>query len=190
MIIASQLRNGMGVKFEGRNYKVMAVDYHPGQGKMGGVAHVRLKDLSTGTIWEHSFRAELKLESLVLEKQILGFLYSDSEQSYFMNPQTYDQLGISNSLIGPPVRFLRPDMQVTVEFLEDVPVSVIFPDIVEVQITDTAPAVHQQQDGTWKPARLENGVEVLVPQFIKNGDTIRLDVHSGKYMDRIRGGQK
>ena len=64
MVTASQLRAGMAIKFEHQDYKVVAAEYHPGQGKMGGVAHVRLRNLTTGTFWEHSFRAELKLETL------------------------------------------------------------------------------------------------------------------------------
>jgi elongation factor P len=66
------------------------------------------------------------------------------------------------------------------------PVSVMLPDVLEVRILDTAPATHQQQDSTWKPAKIESGIEVMVPQFIKAGDTIRLDVANLRYMDRAK----
>jgi len=99
---------------------------------------------------------------------------------------TFDQVGIPNSVIGPQIRFLQSEMQLPVEFVEGVPVTVVFPDVVEMQVTETAPPVHGQQDNTWKPAHLPNGVEVLVPQFIKTGDVIRLDVASLRYVDRAK----
>ena len=153
---------------------------------MGGVAHVRLKNLSTGTFWEHSFRSELKLEVVPVERQSMEFLYSDADQSYFMDPDSFEQIGIEDSVIGPASKFLQPSMQLMVEFVEDRPISVVFPDIIETRVADTTPPVHQQQDDTWKPARLENGIEVMVPQFIKNGDLIRLEVETLRYVDRAK----
>lgn len=186
MVLASQLRAGMAVRHEGQAFKVLIAEYHPGQGKMGGVTHTRLKNLGTGTIWEHSFRADLKFEDLAVEKQSMDFLYSDAGQCWFMNPETFEQVGIAESLIGQQARFLRPEMRIPVESVEGTPVSVVFPEIIEVRIADTAPPVHQQQDSTLKPAKLENGVQIMVPQFIKTGDMIRLDVAGLKYVDRVR----
>jgi elongation factor P len=190
MVTASQMRPGMAVRYEGQTYKVLIAEYHPGQGKMGGVTHARLKNLSTGTLCEHSFRSDLKLEELAVEKQPMDFLYADADESCFMNPDTYEQVVIPNSIIGPQARFLLPEMRVAVEFIEGQPVSVLFPDILEVRVADTPPPVHQQQESVWKPARLDNGVEVMVPQFIKVGDTIRLDVTNLKYIDRAKGTAK
>jgi elongation factor P len=186
MILASQLRSGMAVRFEGHTYKVLVADYHPGQGKMGGVTHARLRNLDTGTQWEHSFRAELKLDDLPLEKKPVEFLYQDGDDCNFMDTATCEQFSLTAGVVGPQARFLIPEMVVAVEFLEDRPVSVSFPGMMEVKIADTAPPIHAQQDSTWKPARLENGVEVMVPQFIKTGDAIRLDLDSLKYMDRVK----
>ncbi|HSB15942.1 MAG TPA: elongation factor P [Bryobacteraceae bacterium] len=190
MVTASQLRAGMAVRYEGQAYKVLIADYHPGQGKMGGATHARLRNLSTGTLWEHSFRSDLKLEDLPVEKQSMEYLYNDADACYFMNPETFEQVPIPVAIIGPQARFLRPEMLVPVEFIEGQPVSVLFPDIIEVRIADTAPPVHAQQDSTWKPSVLENGVEIMVPQFIKVGDLIRLDVENLKYIDRAKGGGK
>jgi elongation factor P len=186
MVTAQQLRPGMAIRFEGVNYKVMSCEYHPGQGKMGGVAHTRLKNLATGTFREHSFRAELKLDTLPVEKQSLEFIYSDAGQCYFMNPETFEQIGVDEAAVGAASRFLQPGMQLPVEFIEGQPVSVAFPDIVEMRIAETAPPAHGQQDNTWKSARLDNGVTILVPQFIKNGDMIRIDIESMKYIDRAK----
>jgi elongation factor P len=180
----------MAVRYEGQIYKVLVADYHPGQGKMGGTTHARLKNLATGTLWEHSFRSDLKLEDLPVEKQEMEFLYTDADACYFMNPETFEQVAVPLKVIGAQARFLRPEMRLQVEFVEGQPVSVLFPDIIEVRIADTAPPTHAQQDSTWKEAVLDNGVQIMVPQFIKTGDVIRLDVENLKYVDRAKGAGK
>jgi elongation factor P len=190
MVTASQLRAGMAVRYEGQIYKVLAADYHPGQGKMGGVSHARLQNLSTGSLWEHSFRADLKLEELSVERQPMDFLYADADECNFMNPDTFEQVSMPAAVVGPQARFLLPEMRVTIELVEGRPVSVLFPDILEVRVVDTAPPVHQQQESVRKPARLDNGAEIMVPQFIKVGDLIRLDVAHLKYIDRAKGATK
>ncbi len=190
MLAASQLRPGMVIRYENQAFRVISCDYHAGQGKMGGVAHVRLKNLFTGTFWEHSFRSDLKLEVLEVERHNLEFLYSDADQYYFMNPESFDQIGIPAALIGSVGRFLRPQMQLPVEFVDGKPVSVVFPDIVELKVENTAPPAHQQQDNTWKIAEMENGLKIMVPQFIKTGDMIRIDVEKLRYVDRARAGSR
>ena len=186
MIIASQIRAGMAIRYQNQPYRVIAADYHPGQGKMAGVNHLRLKNLATGTFWEQSLRAELRVEELPVERQTLEFLYSDEHTCFFMNPQSYEQVEVSSAIIGEQAKFLDPGMQVPVEFVEGQSVSVVFPGFLEVKIADTAPASHGQVDSTWKPARLANGVEVMVPPFVKTGDTIRLSLSDMKYMDRAK----
>lgn len=186
MIVASQLRPGMAIKYQGQEYKVIAADYHPGQGKMGGATHARLQNLSTHTFWEHSFRSDLKLDEMPVSRETLEFLYADSGMSVFMNPDTYDQTEVPGDLVGSQAGFLTAGMRVVVEFVDGRPVTVVFPDVLEVKIADTAPASHQQQDNTFKPAKLENGVEIMAPQFVKTGDVIRLDMRTLKYMDRVK----
>jgi elongation factor P len=187
MVAASQIRAGMAIRYQRQIYRVIHCEYHLGQGKMGGVTHVRLKNLRTGTLWEHSFRSDLKLDELSVEKQSFDYLYADDDNCYFMNPETYEQVGIPVKVIGEQARFLRPAMRLPVEFIEGQPVSVLFPEILDVRVADTTPAMHQQVDSTFKPARLENGVEIMVPQFIKSGDMIRLELENLKYVDRAKG---
>ena len=118
MIIASQLRAGMALRHEGQVYKVIAADYHPGQGKMGGVTHARLQNLETGTLKDHGFRADLKLEDLPLDRVPMDFLYRDGEQCVFMNPESYEQVEIPAAVIGPQAQLLMEEMRVGVEFIE------------------------------------------------------------------------
>jgi len=187
MVLASQLRAGTAIRFEGQAYKVIAAEYHPGQGKMPGATHTRLRNLDTGTYWEHSFRPELKLEEIPLQKQNMEFLYSDERNCCFMDPETFEQTEIPLAVIGEQARFLEPAMRLPVETVDGRAVSVVFPDVIEVKIVDTAPPLHQQQTSAFKSAKLENGVEVMVPLFVKTGDVIRLDLANLRYVDRARG---
>ncbi len=123
----------------------------------------RMRNPDTHTFWEHSFRADLKLEELPLERRGLEFLYADGSQCYFVDPQTYDQVEIPKDMVGAQAGFLEAGMKLTVEFVEGRPVGVVLPG-----------------------SRLENGVAVPAPQFVKTGDVIRLDLATLKYMDRAR----
>ncbi len=190
MVTASQLRPGMAIAFEHQTYKVLDADYHPGQGKMGGVTHSRLFNVDTRTQWEHNFRADLKLEDLPLLKVQMDFLYPDGDLYHFMNPETFEQVALSGAVIGPQARFLVPQMRLGIEFIGERPIGVIFPEIIEVHVADTAPPMHQLQESAYKNARLENGVDIAVPQFIKTGDLVRVEVRTLKYMDRVRAPTK
>jgi len=190
MVLASQLRSGMAIVFERQTYRVISAEYHPGQGKMGGVAHTHLQNLGTGTLRDYSFRSELKLQEVSLDKQTLEFLYADGGQCCFMNPESYEQTEIPSAVIGPRAGILIAGMRLGIEFLDGRPVNVVFPDVVEVRVADTAPPMHQQADSNFKPAKLENGIEALVPQFVKAGDLIRLNVETLKYMARAEARAK
>jgi elongation factor P len=186
VVLASQLRPGMVLKVGDDLLKVVESTYHLGQGKMPGSVHAKLRHVRKGAFKELRWRPEEKLEDTGLDKQEMEFLYSDADSATFMNPTTFEQVSIPLEAIGPATRFLKPEMAVPVEFYQGEPVSIIFPEIVEVKVESTAQPVHQQQDNTYKHATLENGLEVLVPHFIKPGEVVRIEVGSGKYVDRVR----
>src|SRR5260370_6255319 len=137
MVSASQLRSGMVVRYENQTYRVVAADYHPGQGKMGGVTHVRLQNLSTAIFWEHNLRSDLKLGEIPVDRYMLEFLHADADQCCFMNPESYEQTEIERSVVGPQAGFLLPGMKLGVEFVEGRPVHVLFPEFVQVSVSDT-----------------------------------------------------
>ena len=190
MVIACQLRPGTVLKIGADIFKVFESTYHIGQGKMPGSVHTRAHNVITGTLKEFRFRPEERLEETLLQKQDMEFLYSDADAVTFMNPETYEQVSIPREAIGAAAKFLQAEMKVPVEFYEGQPVSIVFPPIVEAKVTTTAQPVHQQQDNTYKPATLGNGLEILVPQFIKPGETIRVEVATEKYVDRVRADAK
>ena len=186
MIIASQLRPGTVLKLGEDLLKVVESTYHIGQGKMPGSVHAKLRNIRKGTFKELRWRPEERLEDVQLEKQEMEYLYSDADSVTFMSPTTFDQVWVPLESIGTAEKYLKPEMSVPVEFYEGQPVSIVFPAIVEVKVETTAPAAHQQQDNTFKYATLENGVETMVPQFIKPGEIVRIEVATGKYVDRVR----
>ncbi len=186
MVIASQLRPGTVLKLGDDLLKVEESVFHVGQGKMPGSVHAKLRNVRSGSLKELRFRPEERFEDVLLEKQEMEFLYSDADSVTFMHPETYEQVSIPLEAIGPAQKFLKPEMMIPVESYEGEPINIDFPSIVEAKIDVTAQPVHQQQDNTYKYATLENGMEVMVPQFIRPGEVIRIEVATGKYVDRVR----
>lgn len=180
MVNASDLRTGMVIKMDGEPWRVLEAAYHIGQGKMPGSVHTKVRDVLKGTTRELRFRPEERLEETVLEKQDMEYLYSDADSAAFMNPQSFEQISIPLETIGPGKTFLKGEMVVPVEFYNGQPVSVVLPETVDLEVQATTPPAHQQQDSVYKPATLENGMEVMVPQFIAPGETVRIEVATGK----------
>ncbi len=190
MVVASQLRPGTAIKIGEELFKVVESVFHVGQGKMPGSVHAKLRNVLKGSFKELRFRPEERLEDVTLERQEMEFLYSDAEAATFMNPKTFDQVSIPLEAVGPAEKFLKVEMTVPVEFFEGQPVSIVYPEVVEAKVESTAQPIHQQQDNTYKSATLENGLEVLVPHFIAPGERVRIEVATGKYVERVRPAAK
>lgn len=190
MVIASELRPGMVIRSEGQVYKVLEVEAKAGAAKMGGVVKATLSNLHSARMLDQHFRPQERLEDLELERHNMEFLYSGDDGVTFMNPVTFEQVEISREMIGAAEKFLQPEMELPVEFFEGKPVSVVLPQIVEAKVETTAPPIHAQQDSAFKEATLENGLEIKVPLFIGPGETVRVEVKTGRYVDRVRTEKK
>ena len=190
MVIASELRPGMVIRSEGQVYKVLEAEAKAGAAKMGGVVKATLSNLHSGRMLEEHFRPQERLEDLELERHNMESLYSGDDGVTFMNPVTFEQVEIDREKIGPTEKFLQPGMELPVEFFEGMPVSVILPQIVEARVETTAEPIHAQQDSAFKEATLENGVQIRVPLFIGPGETVRVEVKTGRYVDRVRAEKK
>lgn len=186
MIPASDLRNGMVIRFERGLCKVLHADYHAGGGKLAGAVHAKLEELGRGSVIERRLRPDERVERVELERARWHYLYADGDEFYFMNPESFEQIPIARGVLGAAARFLRPEMSVTVESYDGRLVNVVFPDSVEIKVASTAQAAHQREASAMKLAMLENGMEILVPLFIKAGDVVRVDTASGKYLERAR----
>jgi elongation factor P len=177
----------MVLRVDGGLCRVVAADYHGGQGKMGGVMHAKLQDLRTGKERERRFRAEEAVEDVQPEKQSLQFLYSDGAVSTFMNPQSYEQVAIDTARLGKAAAWLTEETVVPVEFVDGEPLGIVFPDTAEGRVAKTAAPYHTPgTDNVWKQAELENGVRVVVPPFIDVGEVIRVDIETGRYVERAK----
>lgn len=186
MVIASDLHEGMTIRIEKQIYKILEAESKAGAAKMGGVVKTKLINVRSGRIWERHFRPQERLEDLELERRMMEFLYAEGDTCTFMRPDTFDQIAIPSAILGVGKEFLQPGMEVPVDFFEAEPISVVFPDVTEVRVASTAPRSHSQQDSAWKEAMLENGFPIRVPLFIAPGEIVRVDVKSGRYVERAR----
>jgi elongation factor P len=186
MIAASEVKAGMAIRIEGQIYKVLAAEFKAGAGQAGGVVKTKLRNVSSGKLWEPHLRPDVRVEEIDVERQTMEFLFAGAENCTFMNPENFEQVEIPRGILGPGEKFLREGMQLPVEFFDGRPISVGLPSTVELRVADTAPPVHSQQDSTWKEARLENGVEIQVPLFIAAGELVRVEIETGRYLERVR----
>jgi elongation factor P len=190
MLIASELRDGMVVRVEGQIYRVLKVEAKAAAAKLGGVVKAELSNVVTGRLWEARFRPQERLEELQVERQNMEFLFRDGESSTFMDPRSFEQIEVPDEILGLAVSFLQSGTVVPLEFFEGKPISAILPDIVEALVVRTAPPAHSQQDSAWKEATLENGVSIRVPLFIAPQEWVRVDLRTGRYLERAHSDRR
>jgi elongation factor P len=176
----------MALRLEGAPFRVIGVEAHQGGGKMGGVVHARLENIETGNQTERRFRIDERLETLELRRRTLTYLYRDGDALVLMDPESFEQTQAPASLLGPLSVFLKENAAVPVEFFDERPVRIVLPDFADLKVVSTAAPIKGGEQGTWKPATLENGLEVQVPLFIAPGDTIRLEIATRRYAERLR----
>jgi elongation factor P len=185
MTKASDLRNGMCIRFNGELYKVVLAEMKIGTAKLPSSVHVRLRNLQTGTQTEQRLHPEAKVEDVVVETTNLTYSYKDGDTFYFMHPQTFEQVAVPRQMVGSYERFLTDGGRLKVEFYGEQPIDAIIPPTADVTVASTGPALHGDNDSAPKPATLENGMEVHVPQFIKPADRIKIDTATGRYIERL-----
>ena len=190
MVNASELQQGMVVRVEGQVYRVIEVEAKAAAAKLGGVVKAELSNVMTGRLWEARFRPQERLENLPVERRNMEFLYREGDACTFMDPNTFEQVEVPGELLGRAADFLQSGSPVPLEFFEGRPISAVLPDIVEARVADTAPPSHSQQDSAWKEATLENGVSIRVPLFIAPDDRVRVDLKTGRYIERAHGDRK
>jgi len=190
MAQAQTLRPGAVVRQKGEYFKVLESQVHQGGGKAGAMVHAKFRNLATGAVSEARFNPKDEVEALAVERTKMQFLFAEGDRFTFMHPETYDQVPVARSVIGPASRFFKENDVVEVESFEGRPLCVHYQDVVELSVSTTGAGIRGQTDSTYKEAVLENGVKLLVPQFIKEGDRVRVEVETGKYLDRARDPQR
>jgi elongation factor P len=182
MVLASELKEGMALQVDNKLYRVMEVVRHAGR-----FIELKLRDIRFGHIADKHVKQTDRLEEVEITRRQMDYLYADAEACFFMDPVTYEQVSVPNTAVGHIKKFLAEGAKVTVEMLGEEAISVQFPKIVELKIGSTGPGIRDGQDNTMKPATLENGIEILVPQFVETGDRIRVDTEKVKYVERVTG---
>ena len=184
MISATQLRPGMVIKFNNELYSVFSVN-HRTPGNLRGFVQVRMRSLRSGSMTEHRFSSEDRVEKAMLEEQEMQYLYDDGEYYYFMNTENFEQMHLMKDLLGDATEYLIPQLMVKVEFYEGKAMSVELPATVDLLVVETEPGMKGATvSNVTKPATLETGLVVQVPSFITEGEKIRVNTAEGTYQER------
>jgi elongation factor P len=185
MILVSDLKEGAAVQLEGKIHRILEIVRHAGSGQMHGFVELKLKDLRFGHVTTKHVKLTDKLDTVDVAKRPMEYLYHDSEDLVFMDPESYEQIQVPSKFASIDTRFLKEGAIVALEFIGEEPIAIQFPKVVELKVSLTGPGIRDGQDNTMKPATLENGTEIMVPQFIETGDIVRVDTEKIKYVDRV-----
>jgi elongation factor P len=186
MIQATQLRRGNTILLNGELYQV--VDYqHITPGNWRGMVQTKLRKLNTGSIIDHRFRSEDRVDRAILDEREMEYLYHDGGDYYFMDTENYEQTQFSAEVLGDAVNYLVPNSKIKVEFYEGKALGVELPATMDLRVVSTEPGMPSATvSNVLKPAKLETGLIVPVPHFIQEGELIRVDTAEGKYVERVR----
>jgi elongation factor P len=184
MISATQLRPGMIIKFNNELYSVFSMT-HRTPGNLRGFVQARMRSLRSGSMTEHRFSSEDRVEKAILDEQEMEYLYDDGEYFYFMNTETFEQMHLMKDLLGDAVQYLIPQLKVKVEFYEGKPLGVELPPTVDMTVMETEPSLKGATvSNVTKPAKMETGLVVQVPGFIVEGEKIKVNTSEGTYQER------
>lgn len=174
----------MVVKFNNDLYSIFSM-VHRTPGNLRGFVQVKMRNLRSGSMTEHRFSSEDKVERAMLDEQEMEYLYDDGEYYYFMNTENFEQIHLTKDLLGDAIGYLIPQLKVNVEFYEGKPMSVELPPTVDMKVLETEPGLRGSTvSNVTKPAKLETGLVVQVPAFIIEGDKIRVSTAEGTYQER------
>ena len=186
MISATQLKRGMCIKHDNDLYRVVDAQ-HKTPGNLRGLVQAKIRNLRNGAISEHRFRSVDMIERAILDEEEMEFLYQDGDMYHFMNGETFEQVGLSNDVLGDAVSYLIPNIKIGIEFYEGRPVGIDLPLNVTMKVVETEPSIKGASvSNVGKPAKMETGLVVQVPAFINEGDVIRIDTSTGSYVERAK----
>lgn len=185
MVTAGDFKKGLTVEWDGGVWTV--VDFqHVKPGKGAAFVRTKIKNIMTGAVIERSFNPTDKMPKAIIETKELEYIYNDGELYYFMDPETFEQLPLTEDKVEDAIRFMKENTVATVRFFKGDAFSVEAPNFVELAVTDTEPGFKgDTASNTTKPATTETGLTISVPLFINIGDHVRIDTRTGEYMERL-----
>jgi elongation factor P len=185
-IPATQIRRGMVLVFEGDPCRVIEFRHHT-PGNLRAMVQAKLKNLRTGSSFEHRFRAADAIDPASMETHDLEFLYQGGDTYHFMNVENYDQLEMDEETLGDNAQWMQPNMKIQAEYYDGRPVGIKLPNSLVLEVVDTAPVMKTAtKTASTKPATLENGVTINVPEFVGTGDKVKVNPTTGEYQERAK----
>ena len=185
-ILGNEIKQGMIIEHKNDLWSVLKTK-HVKPGKGGAFNQVELKSIKKETKLNERFRSNDSVERAVLDEKKFSFLYEDKKNCHFMDKNNFEQIIINKSLLGEKSKLLKENMEVNIQFYEEEALSVDLPTSVELVIANTDATIKgQTASSSYKPATLENGINVMVPPFIDSGDKIILDTRTLEYIKKIK----
>ncbi len=184
-INAGEIRVGMLLEYKNDLWQVLKTQ-HVKPGKGGAFAQVEMKSVNKNTKLNERFRSSEAVEKATLEETTFNYLYSDENNYFFMEPKTFEQVEIKKEIVGDKGKLLTENLEVSVSFYKDQPIIVELPNQVKckIEVTDVA-LKGQTVSSSYKPAKLDNGLNIQVPPFIETGDEVIVDTRSFEYIKKI-----
>ena len=184
-LYASEIRVGMLIEYKNDLWQVLKTQ-HVKPGKGGAFAQVEMKSLNKNTKLNERFRSSESVEKASLDETKFNYLYEDEIDYYFMDPKSYEQINIKKKVIGEKGKMLTENLEVSISFYNDKPLTVELPNQVTCTIDTTDVALKGQTvSSSYKPATLDNGINIQVPPFIEGGDKIIVDTRTMEYVKKI-----
>jgi elongation factor P len=184
MPAANDIRKGQVIKFNNEPHLVMETQ-HRTPGNLRAFVQAKMRNLKNGRSLDQRFNSTESLEVLSTDRKTLEFSYADRDTFAFIDPQTFEQIELSAALIGEAKNYLVANGKVEVLFVDDKPLTIDLPSAVELKIVESADGIRgDTASNVQKPAKLETGLVVQVPLFIKEGDTVRVSTADGSYLSR------
>ncbi len=185
MISAGDFRNGITIEYDNNIYQIIEFQ-HVKPGKGAAFVRTKLKNIKSGGVVEKTFRPTEKCPQARIDRKDMQYLYNDGDLYYFMDTETYEQIGLSNDQVGESLKFVKENEMVKICSHNGDVFALEPPLFVELEITETEPGVKgDTATGATKPATVETGAQVSVPLFVNQGDKIKIDTRTGEYLSRV-----
>ena len=184
-INATEIRVGMILEYRNDLWEVLKTN-HVKPGKGGAFAQVEMKSLDKNTKLNERFRSSETVEKASLDEIKYNFLYRDENDFFFMNPETFEQINLNKNIVGDKGKLLSENLEVSIYFYNENPLNISLPNQITCKIDTTDAAIKGQTvSSSYKPAKLDNGLNLQVPPFIESGDTVIIDTRTMEYIKKI-----
>jgi len=184
-ITAIEIKPGMIIEHKNDYWNVLKTQ-HVKPGKGGAFNQVELKSITKGTKLNERFRSSENVEKAELDEKKFNFLYIDDDNCHFMDNETFEQISLPKSLTENKYKLLKENLEVTISFMEETPISISLPNNIECTIEVTDAAIKgQTAASSYKPATLDNGIKITVPPFIESGNKIIIDTRTLEYVKKV-----